>query len=134
MSINICKECGKQFEATSARIAYCPGPHYRPCPICGEPVLVKYLSDPARRCEKCKGVRSSVPAKPKFEKPDGAGIVYKGHAILGFTPGHEYHTTMEWDGWSAYVIDADYDFTDDKPVELQIRLSSKKSISDYFVI
>jgi len=132
MSINICKECGKQFEAKSARIMYCPGPHYRPCPICGEPVLAKYLSDPPRRCDKCRGAKSS-PA-PRCQAPTGRGTIFKGCPVLGFIPGHEYHITCNWDGWAAYVIDADYDYTDDKPVLLQIRLSSKKSIANYFIV
>ena len=57
--IKICKECGKEFEATNARQAYCSAKHYRPCPVCGELVYAKYLSDPARRCDKCKGAKSS---------------------------------------------------------------------------
>lgn len=60
--INICKECGQEFEASSARIKYCSRIHYRPCPICGEPVEAKYLSDPPRKCNKCKGAKSMKPA------------------------------------------------------------------------
>lgn len=55
--IVICKECGEPFEAPSARIKYCSKVHYRPCPICGKPVEAKYLSDPPRKCEECRGSR-----------------------------------------------------------------------------
>lgn len=63
MEVKKCAECGKPF---SGRGKYCSDTHYRPCPICGTPVIAKYLSDPARRCDKCKG--SKAPAntsKPK---------------------------------------------------------------------
>lgn len=55
-----CKECGKLFLPKSSRSQYCDGDHYRPCPICGEPVLAKYLSDPPRRCDKCKSIRPAA--------------------------------------------------------------------------
>ena len=54
-----CKECGKLFEP-KGREKYCPDKHYRPCPVCGDPVEAKYLSDPPRRCEKCKGQKKHV--------------------------------------------------------------------------
>lgn len=53
-----CKECGKTF-LPKGREQYCPDIHYRPCPICGAPVEAKYLSDPPRKCDKCKGKKSS---------------------------------------------------------------------------
>ena len=58
MEQRICKECGKPF-TPKGREKYCSNTHYRPCPICGDPVIVTYLSDPARRCEKCKHVKGS---------------------------------------------------------------------------
>ena len=139
MSINICKECGKQFEAKSPRILYCPAVHYRPCPVCGEPVIAKYLSDPPRRCDKCKG--KSIPAQSKVEpaKVESVGAVnhiaareYQGPKILGFIPGHKYIFDAPWDGWSAYVVNATYDATDDKVVDLTMHLSSKVGIDRYF--
>ena len=138
MSINICKECGKEFEAKSPRILYCSAVHYRPCPVCGEPVVAKYLSDPPRRCEKCKGkslpgVEKKPTKKPEPGSPRVGNIrKYKGHKMLGFTPGHEYELEIEWNGWSAYEVAAVYDITEDKPVDLMITLSSQKSIAQYF--
>lgn len=50
-----CKECGEWFTPVSSRQQFCKKPHYRPCPICGKPVLVKQFSDIARTCsEKCR--------------------------------------------------------------------------------
>ena len=69
MSINICKECGKQFEAKSPRVAYCSDIHYRPCPVCGKPVVAKYLSDPPRRCVECKNKGKMVPKARVEIKP-----------------------------------------------------------------
>lgn len=45
-----CKECGKEFIPNSSRQFYCKEPHYRPCPVCGKPVLVKQFSDVPRAC------------------------------------------------------------------------------------
>ena len=60
MVMKKCKECGKLFEAKSAKVQYCSAIHYRPCPVCGKPVVAKYLSDPARCCSrKCSAVRNS---------------------------------------------------------------------------
>lgn len=66
MELRKCKECGKMFQP-KGREQYCSDIHYRPCPICGEPVIAKYLSDPARKCDKCRGKKTpsaSTPAKP----------------------------------------------------------------------
>lgn len=56
MITKICKECGKPFEAENGHSKYCNRDHYRPCPGCGTPILIKYLSMPtpfcSRRCHK----------------------------------------------------------------------------------
>lgn len=57
-----CKECGKMF-TPKGREQYCSDIHYRPCPVCGKPVIAKYLSDPARRCEDCRGKKVPTPAE-----------------------------------------------------------------------
>mgnify|MGYP004653000285 CR=1 FL=1 len=59
MEMKKCKECGKLFLPKSKRQQYCDAIHYRPCPVCGKPVIAKYLSDPARRCDDCKHIKSS---------------------------------------------------------------------------
>lgn len=40
----ICEICGESFVPTNNTSRYCPGPHYRPCPICGK--LVEF-TDPS---------------------------------------------------------------------------------------
>lgn len=72
----ICKECGKEFEASNARQQYCSRQHFRPCPVCGKPVAIKYLSDPTPKCSDCKKHRTiSIPAEePK--NPSKAEIEY----------------------------------------------------------
>ena len=50
MITKICAECGKEFEASSNRVKYCSREHYRGCPNCGKPILIKYLSDPTPFC------------------------------------------------------------------------------------
>ena len=65
-----CKECGKLF-MPKGREQYCSDVHYRPCPVCGKPVIAKYLSDPARRCDDCKHSKKVEPKKetqPKSHK------------------------------------------------------------------
>lgn len=52
-SMKKCKECGKLF-VPKGRENYCSDIHYRPCPVCGKPVEVKYFSDPPRKCDDCK--------------------------------------------------------------------------------
>lgn len=36
----ICKHCGKPFNTNNPQKIYCNNPHYRPCPVCGVPVLM----------------------------------------------------------------------------------------------
>lgn len=47
-----CKECGNLFVPRSSRQQYCDADHFRPCPVCGAPVLVKRnaFNDPPRCC------------------------------------------------------------------------------------
>jgi len=59
--MRMCKECGKLF-LPKGREKYCPDTHYRPCPICGTPVVNIYLSDPPRKCDNCRGRRNLKPA------------------------------------------------------------------------
>lgn len=45
----ICKICGKEFDRVGNGV-YCPGPHFRPCPICGAPVPFQRPSDVYKCC------------------------------------------------------------------------------------
>lgn len=62
----ICKICGKEFDRAGNGV-YCPGPHYRPCPVCGEPVEFHRPSEAVRCCSKeCVDILS---ARSKMNKP-----------------------------------------------------------------
>lgn len=54
MQQKICKECGQPFYTQYSRKSYCDRDHYRPCPVCQKPVLVKpgCFNDPPRCCSK----------------------------------------------------------------------------------
>ena len=43
--IRYCKECGKPFTPTNNNQKYCTSDHFRPCPVCGEPVKVANVGD-----------------------------------------------------------------------------------------
>lgn len=45
MDTRNCKECGKPFIPSGPRQQYCKGDHFRCCPICGKPYLVKNCGD-----------------------------------------------------------------------------------------
>ena len=77
-----CKECGKMFQP-KGREQYCSDIHYRPCPICGEPVIAVYLSDPPRRCAKCKMIKK--PADPTI-KPMTAISPMKTKSLSNLSP------------------------------------------------
>lgn len=49
-SVKICKICGSEFSSDSNTAIYCTRDHYRPCPICGEPVRFLNPDEPPRTC------------------------------------------------------------------------------------
>lgn len=62
----ICPACGKEFIQTRTRQKYCDNPHYKPCPICGKMILMKYPGDPAPACSpEC---RKKLRERHKLEK------------------------------------------------------------------
>lgn len=74
--IKICKECGKEFEATDGRQKYCNRQHFRPCPVCGKLIEVIHLSNPTPKCSDCGKHRIRKPKLKQFSlfsldpKPD----------------------------------------------------------------
>lgn len=57
MSIYKCEICGKLFDRVGNGV-YCPGPHYRPCPVCGKPVRFHRPSEPYKCCSKeCRRIK-----------------------------------------------------------------------------
>lgn len=136
MSTNICKECGKKFEAKSPRVAYCSDTHYRPCPVCGKPVEAKYLSDPARKCEECRHKTKSEVQHITYVKNEAFSIKddvreYMGPEACGFKH-HKYIISIDKDEY-GYQVFATKDVTEDIPVSLMMPFSSKISIEQQFI-
>lgn len=71
-----CVACGKMF-MPKGRERYCPGPHYLPCPVCGKPVEIEYISYGPHNCEDCKGKRA-----PKKSEPAKIQLVATQHTSL----------------------------------------------------
>lgn len=63
----ICEACGKEFETNSLQVKYCKGPHYFPCPVCGEPVEKKDR-DFTRPHKCCSSECSHILRKRNFKK------------------------------------------------------------------
>ena len=51
-TVKVCKLCGKVFVPRNNTARYCDDNHYRPCPICGKPVLIKEVSQKPHCCSK----------------------------------------------------------------------------------
>lgn len=74
MGLYRCKICGKIFERVGNGV-YCEGPHYRPCPVCGEPVAYHRPGDPyvccSKECSKTLSDRSKMKSYTKICKECG---------------------------------------------------------------
>lgn len=62
----ICAHCGKEFVARSNQQMYCPGPHFRPCPVCGVPVQM-IDNDFSRPCKCCSPECTHKLRRSKFK-------------------------------------------------------------------
>lgn len=51
-SVKVCELCGETFTSSSNTARYCNRDHYRPCPVCGKPVLIERGKEyePAKCC------------------------------------------------------------------------------------
>ena len=49
-TVKVCELCGKEFHPKSNTQKYCEDDHFRPCPVCGKPVLVLVAHEEARCC------------------------------------------------------------------------------------
>lgn len=63
-----CVWCGKEFIAKSPKQIECKDDHYRPCSVCGEPLLIKesyanYMKYGPRCHVECKGKKTSATVK-----------------------------------------------------------------------
>lgn len=74
-----CVWCGKEFQPRSPRQTSCKDDHYRPCAICGEPLLVKesyqnYMKYGPRTCSRCRGIKISNAQKNMSEEAKAARL------------------------------------------------------------
>lgn len=154
-----CAACGKLFQP-KGRERYCEGPHYKPCPVCGEMVIATYWSDPAKRCEKCRKANAK-PAKPivPIVQPSQTGEKavtaiqddnitrtidlgddsnvrkYIGTECKGipFKTGHSYLLSLEKEEkYGCYVVTSKYDITSEEDIDAYCRFSSLVSFNQHF--
>ena len=65
-----CKICGKEFDRVGNAV-YCSGPHYRPCPVCGKPVVYVRPSEPYKCCSKeCTNTLSKTTMQSNFKEQE----------------------------------------------------------------
>lgn len=146
--MKLCKECGLEFKP-KGRESYCTREHYRPCPVCQKPVLIKYLSDPTPCCSKeCTKAKRSSKMAPKSAAAtmnfmstsdssatgeyslanfkQGSQRRFAGrNTSLGFIPGHVYtiEINKEYE-YGNYIVNATYDHTEDRSCDLTTVCSS----------
>ena len=140
----LCKECGLPF-TPKGREGYCTREHYRPCPVCQKPVLIKYLSDPTPCCSKecTKAKRSgskkmlapSATSTPEHNFTDfqqGEKRMYIGsEGVVGLHNGHIYTIEIDRDPvYHNYQITATYDHTEDKACEHMMTCCSMLNINN----
>lgn len=156
MEQKTCAACGKLFHP-KGRERYCDGPHYKPCPVCGEQVLAVYWSDPPKRCEKCRAANAKV-AKPveklsqtaetKVNTTSDDNITrtvdlgednnvrrYSGPEGKGipFKNGHVYILVAEKEEkYGSYIITSKYDVTAEEDIDAYMRYSSMLMIDQRF--
>ena len=159
MNEKTCAACGKLFQP-KGRDRYCEGPHYKPCPVCGEMVVATYWSDPPKRCERCRAANARVvqlshSGEIKPEEPFGISSTtsevdnptrtidmgddnvrkYIGPEGKGvpFKTGHCYIIKMEKEEkYNCYIVTSEYDITSEEDISAYIRYSSMNSINRYF--
>lgn len=75
MMIKYCKECGKPFEGTGTS-AYCNGPHYRKCEVCGKEFLWDH-KNPKRCCSSKCSFKLGQLATNKLKKCELCGELFQ---------------------------------------------------------
>lgn len=145
MEMKKCKECGKLFTPKNPRSQYCDDKHYRPCPVCGRPVEIKYLSDPTPRCMECRqtGRKVSI-AKPIVnitDTPDSLGELpveyverkYVGKSNFHFISGHTYLVKVKSNAPYGFIVKALRDTTENDDVEdTEMPIASSNSFYYFF--
>lgn len=146
MDMKKCKECGKLFTPKNPRSQYCDAIHYRPCPVCGKSIEIKYLSDPTPRCADCRkaGLKVKAPAKPALatvsdldssgELPnDFTEYKYIGPSNFNFISNHIYLVKAKENRPYGFIIEAIKDITDNEDVDdVEMPISSPLSFYHFF--
>lgn len=155
-----CKECGQMFVPKNPRSQYCDAKHYRPCPVCGELVEIKYLSDPTPRCASCRklGLKVNATANTKLVNVANAATKvepvnnsasatenvedlpsdfvqrkYTGHTNCGFISSHIYLVKVRENKPYGFIVEAIKDITDNEDVDdTEMGISSPKSFKYFF--
>lgn len=141
-----CKECGKMFHPRNPRSQYCDNKHYRPCPVCGKDVEIKYLSDPTPRCADCKkaGLRVNTSTKiinTMVNSPESLGELpfdfverkYVGPNNFNFSTNHIYLIKAKENRPYGFIIEAIKDITDNEDVDdTEMPISSVNSYHHFF--
>ena len=144
----LCKECGLPF-TPKGREGYCTREHYRPCPVCKKPVLIKYLSDPtpccSKECTKMKrsgakkmiapvaAVAANTQSQYSFEDfTQGEKRKYVGRdGVMGLTNGNIYTIEIDRDPvYHNYHVTATYDHTKGKPCDYTIVCCSMLNLNN----
>lgn len=141
----LCKECGLPF-TPKGRESYCTRDHYRPCPVCNKPVLIKYLSDPTPCCSKeCTKMKRS--GTKKMIAPSTSSVVvnndlstftsgekrkYVGRdGVMGLRNGHIYSIEISQEPiYGNYNVTATFDFTEDKTCDCTITCCSMLNLNN----
>ena len=145
-----CAACGKLF-TPKGRERYCDGPHYKPCPVCGEMVIAVYWSDPPKRCKKCRASNAKVATSRPVMKTETSVEVdnptmtidlndnnvreYVGPEGRGvpFHTGHRYIIKLEHEEkYGCYVVTSDYDITSEEEMDGYMRYGSMIMVNKYF--
>lgn len=144
-----CKECGKLFHPRNPRQRYCDDIHYRPCPTCGKPVEIKYLTDPTPRCAECRKLGVKLGKKAPMMQPSAAAPtaelednlpvdfverVYTGRdGSCGFIKGHKYLVKVKPNRPYGYIVEAIKDLTANEDVEdVGLPIASANSFYYFF--
>ena len=150
--IKICKECGKEFEATDGRQKYCDRQHYRPCPVCGRDVPIMHLSNPTPKCSECakhrvRHKKISVITETKsateindtnsesnfnYRASEYVTRKYVGRTTCGFISGHIYTVGLIKND-CTYIVHAIEDHTAKDEVNIGLRITNELSWEHFFV-
>lgn len=147
MEMKKCKECGKLFTPKNSRSQYCDDKHYRPCPVCGKSIEIKYLSDPTPRCADCRKAGLKLGSKIKYapapatsDSDDSLATIMEYHIMrytgrlrsCGFEPGHDYVVRVTENRPYGNLVEAIKDVTTDDDISISLPIVNMSSYHYFF--